>query len=80
MSNKRKREQQLRAENIAIGTFGSSYSFTYCAANKFFDARFKSRKGTIAFEPFACNKDIFDKVASGELTYGFIPAESSNHG
>jgi prephenate dehydratase len=60
---------------IQIGYLGSECSFTCRAAKNFF-----RQHACSDFASLSSCKAIFQKVSSGELTYGVLPVESSNHG
>jgi prephenate dehydratase len=65
---------------VQIGYLGSDCSFTCRAAKRFFHQYNFGSNGNHDFSSFSSCKAIFQKVSSGELAYGVVPVESSNHG
>lgn len=64
--------------SITVGFQGSEGSFTHKAATNFFSGIPNS--AGVQFSSVPTCKTVFGLVSSGELSYGVIPVESSNHG
>ena len=72
--------RKQRVGKVNIGYLGSNCSFTGRAATRFFNQSEYHNISTIEYQSIHSSQAIFQKVSSGEVTYGVIPIESSSHG